>query len=149
MTSSKKIVGYNVYHMPEGGSPSFYGRVKTISDAKKLASKGRRLEESLWDTASASGHCGGLSAPDQAREADEPTHWFGGDGYDCAIPVFGDDVEELGIVDMSMPVLYRYSDKTQIRNATEEELRQSIHAAERDGGAGVITVDGVDCYVEE
>jgi hypothetical protein len=52
-------------------------------------------------------------------------------------------------IDTSKPVLYRYEDATEIRNATAEELAASIEAAEHDGGAGVITVDGVDCYVVE
>lgn len=52
-------------------------------------------------------------------------------------------------IDMSKPVVYHYSDATALRNATAEELAASIQAAERDGGAGVIELDGVDCYVEE
>jgi hypothetical protein len=45
--------------------------------------------------------------------------------------------------------LMRYSDATTIRAATAEELEASIDAARRDGGAGVIIVDGIRCYVEE
>ena len=52
-------------------------------------------------------------------------------------------------IDTSKPVLYRYSDGKSIRNATDAELAASVEAAEHDGGAGVITVDGVDCYVVE
>lgn len=52
-------------------------------------------------------------------------------------------------VDMSKAVLYRYDDAEAIRNATADELAASLKAAESDGGAGVITVDGVDCYVQE
>ena len=44
--------------------------------------------------------------------------------------------------------LMRYSDATKIRPATLEEWRASTDAARSDGGAGVITVDGVDCYAE-
>ena len=44
--------------------------------------------------------------------------------------------------------LMRYSDATKIRPATLEEWRASTDAARSDGGAGVITVDGEDCYVE-
>lgn len=52
-------------------------------------------------------------------------------------------------IDMSKPVLYRQSDAVAIRNATEAELQESIAAAEHDGGAGAIEVDGIDCYVLE
>ncbi len=36
-----------------------------------------------------------------------------------------------------------------IRRATAEEQAESIEAARRDGGAGVIVVDGRRCYVED
>jgi paraquat-inducible protein B len=52
-------------------------------------------------------------------------------------------------IDMSKPVLYRYEDAQELRNATAEELAESIEAAKHDGGAGVITVDDVGCYVQE
>lgn len=42
--------------------------------------------------------------------------------------------------------LYNYETGEYIRPATIEELRESMDAATRDGGAGVITVDGVRCY---
>lgn len=42
--------------------------------------------------------------------------------------------------------LYNYETGEYIRPATIEELRESIDAATRDGGAGVIAVDGVRCY---
>lgn len=35
-----------------------------------------------------------------------------------------------------------------IRAATTKEIEASTDAAEHDGGAGVIEVDGVPCYVE-
>lgn len=44
--------------------------------------------------------------------------------------------------------LMRYSDATTIRTATIAEWRYSRDAAKSDGGSGVITVGGVDCYVE-
>ena len=43
--------------------------------------------------------------------------------------------------------LMRYSDATTIRTATYAEYQASSRAAKHDGGAGIITVDGVDCYV--
>jgi len=50
---------------------------------------------------------------------------------------------------MSKPTLHRYADATEIRDATADELRESVSAAESDGGAGVILVDGIACYVME
>lgn len=47
-----------------------------------------------------------------------------------------------------MAKLMRYDTAEMIREATEEEHRASIEASRVDGGAGVITVDGVRCYVE-
>lgn len=52
-------------------------------------------------------------------------------------------------IDHSGPVLYRYADAVALRNATPAELAASQEAAESDGGAGVIEVGGVDCYVQE
>ena len=88
--TTRKIVGYNVYHAPDGSAPSYYGFVATIDEAKALAAKGRTLESSLWDTARAAGHCAGLYAPDQSDEDSEPAEWFGADGYDCAVAVLSD-----------------------------------------------------------
>ena len=45
--------------------------------------------------------------------------------------------------------LMKYSDASYIREATKDERRESAEAARYDGGAGVITVEGVDCYVED
>lgn len=45
--------------------------------------------------------------------------------------------------------LMDYATARRIRSATAEEARQSREAAESDGGAGVILVDGRACYVEE
>ncbi len=53
-------------------------------------------------------------------------------------------------VSASTAALYDYDTAEPIRSASDGELRASIHAAERDGGAGVITVpDQGDrrCYV--
>lgn len=48
-----------------------------------------------------------------------------------------------------MATLHNYDTGEAIREATTEELAESIEAAEHDGGAGVIEVDGVRCYVVE
>lgn len=56
---------------------------------------------------------------------------------------------ELSEIDYDLPVLRRYSDAAAIRNATRAEAAESREAAKSDGGAGVIEVDGVSCYVEE
>lgn len=45
--------------------------------------------------------------------------------------------------------LRNYKTGTVIRPATTEEAEASRKAAERDGGTGVIEVDGVSCYVED
>lgn len=45
--------------------------------------------------------------------------------------------------------LYSYSTGEAIRPATAAELAASIAAAEVDGGAGVIDVDGTSCYAVE
>lgn len=58
-------------------------------------------------------------------------------------------VEASEDIDHNGPVLYRYNDAVALRNATPAELAASQEAAESDGGAGVIEVDGVDCYVQE
>lgn len=47
-----------------------------------------------------------------------------------------------------MMKLCRYADATTIREATIAEARESVSAAQSDGGRGVIWVDGVDCYVQ-
>lgn len=43
--------------------------------------------------------------------------------------------------------LYDYQTGDALRLATEEELRSSIDAAQRDDGAGVIEIDGRSCFV--
>lgn len=45
--------------------------------------------------------------------------------------------------------LYNYATGEAIRPATAAEMAESIAAAERDGGHGIIVVDGVSCYVQE
>ena len=42
-----------------------------------------------------------------------------------------------------------YETAETIRPATAEERAESIDAAQWDGGAGVIEVDGRTCYVED
>lgn len=81
----RKIVGYNVYHAPEGSAPSFHGFVTSLWAARHLAATGIALEASLFDTARAAGHCAGLTAP-TGDEAEEPAAWFG--RWDCAVPVY-------------------------------------------------------------
>jgi hypothetical protein len=61
----------------------------------------------------------------------------------------GDRVIHTGERMMSNPeyVLIDYHTGLSIRVATEAEYLESVAAAEDDGGAGVIEVDGVLCYV--
>lgn len=47
-----------------------------------------------------------------------------------------------------MANLNNYETGETIREATIDELCRSVEAASRDGGAGVIEVDGVRCYVD-
>lgn len=47
------------------------------------------------------------------------------------------------------PTLCDYETGETIREATPQEMSDSIAQAKRDGGAGVISVDGRSCYVEE
>jgi hypothetical protein len=49
----------------------------------------------------------------------------------------------------SAGTLHDYKTGEAIRPATAAELAASIEAAKTDGGAGVITVDGKSCYVQE
>jgi len=48
-----------------------------------------------------------------------------------------------------MADLRNYTTGDYIRTATADETVQSITVAECDGGAGVIQVDGIACYVED
>lgn len=48
-----------------------------------------------------------------------------------------------------MATLHDYRTGEVLREAAADELAASIDAAERDGGAGVIEVDGRTCYVVE
>ena len=47
------------------------------------------------------------------------------------------------------PTLHRYDTGEELRAATASELAESVEAARHDGGAGVIRVDGVRCYVAD
>src|SRR5690606_28269925 len=47
-----------------------------------------------------------------------------------------------------MAILNNYETGETIREATLEELLRSVEAGQTDGGAGVIEVDGVRCYVD-
>lgn len=49
---------------------------------------------------------------------------------------------------MMTPTLHAYDTGEELRDATPAELAASVAAARHDGGAGVIEVDGVRCYVD-
>jgi hypothetical protein len=53
------------------------------------------------------------------------------------------------ISDTNHGTLTNYRTNESIRPATKQERADSLDAAESDGGAGVIEVDGVRCYVED
>jgi len=88
------IVGYNVYEAPDGCCESFLGVVSNLSEAYDLVNSGKvGLEESLYETARTAGHCGGLYAPEKQHEENEPTEWFGPDGFHCAVAVFNGEIK--------------------------------------------------------
>ena len=53
------------------------------------------------------------------------------------------------LVALSPPTLMDYYTAEDIRPATRDEYHESLDAADDDGGAGVIDVDGRRCYVAE
>ncbi len=52
-------------------------------------------------------------------------------------------------IDPTAPIICNYRTGDWIRNATAAEADASREAAITDGGAGVIEIDGVACYVED
>ncbi len=88
MATTRKVVGYNVYHAPDGCAPSFYGFAKTKREGRRLA-QGPSLAQEAWHDAGLAGHCAGIKAP-QGEEAPEPCEWFGRDGFDCLVEVFAE-----------------------------------------------------------
>lgn len=80
-------ITYRVYHAPEGCDPSYCGEYDDRDEAAQAAAADPRgLEQSLWDTARAAGHCAGLTAPDDGEES-EPLSWHGSDGCYCVVEV--------------------------------------------------------------
>lgn len=72
---------YRVYRAPDGCSPQYCGEYATLEAAQEAAeTEPRGLEESLWATARATGHCGGV-------EDDEPEGWYGPSGWHCVVRV--------------------------------------------------------------
>lgn len=87
MATRTKLAGYNVYYSPEGCDEEFCGFATTLASAKKMR-KSNRLPKSLYATAQAAGHCGGLTAPDTSREIEDHITWL--DGEFCAVGVAAD-----------------------------------------------------------
>lgn len=58
-------------------------------------------------------------------------------------------IEDARRREMDSGTLKDYETGEEIREATAEEREASVEAARRDGGAGVILVDGRRCYVED
>lgn len=83
--NGKKLIGFNVYHAPEGCAEVFLGFAKNLREAQSLVGKGG-LAQSDYGTARAAGHCAGMHAPDKSGEGKEPWEWLGDDT--CAMPVF-------------------------------------------------------------
>jgi len=88
-TTTRTIIGYNVYHAPEGCGLSHCGQVKDIAEAEALAATTFGLPESEWETARKARHPGG-TAPEGDESTDEhETVWLSaGDGNHCAVPVY-------------------------------------------------------------
>lgn len=85
---SDVLTMYRVYEAPEGCSQIFCGEFPTLQEAVACAdSEPAGLEKSLWDTARAAGHCGGMSAPEGGEEGDEPLSWHGAKGNYCVVRV--------------------------------------------------------------
>lgn len=59
-----------------------------------------------------------------------------------------DDNRSAGARAMAPGLLCDYETGETIREATEQETRESIAQAARDGGAGVLQVGGRSCYVQ-
>lgn len=79
---------YRVYKAEVGSDIAFCGEYDTYERAVEIAGKEPRgLEQSLWDTARAAGHCGGQTAPDSDGEEDEPKSWHGASGSYCVCVV--------------------------------------------------------------
>ena len=83
---------YRVYSAPDGCSESYCGEFITLKDAQAYAeTEPYGLDECLYDTARAAGHCGGMEAPTGGTEEDEPISWHGQSGVHCVIAVHYDD----------------------------------------------------------
>ena len=85
--AGRKLIGYNVYHAPDGATSAYYGFVNSLRSARRIAAHGSALAESLWDTSRKANHCAGLTAP-TGDESGEPVAWFGTAGWDCAVAVW-------------------------------------------------------------
>lgn len=78
---------WRVYCCPDGCCASYCGEYDTQEEAEAIAeSEPVGLEESLWATARAAGHCAGMTAPGDGEE-DEPLSWHGAAGYHCVVKV--------------------------------------------------------------
>lgn len=71
----RKVCGYNVYRAQDGCAEEYFGFASTLRSARKMI-RGSALPRSLYATARAAGHCGGLSAPDKSREIADHYTWL-------------------------------------------------------------------------
>jgi len=84
---ARGLIGYRVYHAPEGGDLAYCGDASTLRQARRLAGGGG-LPRSMWDTARAAGHVCGMTAPDGGYEDSEPCEWCGRRGEWCIVAVY-------------------------------------------------------------
>jgi len=79
---------YEVYYAPDGATQQYCGEFDSYEEAAEAAEQEPEgLTESLWETARAAGHVGGMYAPSGGDEDDEPLSWHGADGFYCVIGV--------------------------------------------------------------
>ena len=77
---------YNLYYAPDGCDEEYVGEYASLEEASVAAAAGKRgLEKSLWDTARAAGHCGGLYAPETMNETEDAYEWLS--EFHVAVPL--------------------------------------------------------------
>lgn len=84
----KNILGFNVYHAPDGCDEEFVGFVTDLDEAKKMVGKSG-LERCLWDTARDAGHYAGMYAPEGIEDIGFIEWLDGDDGRYYAVAVIG------------------------------------------------------------
>ena len=80
-------MAYRVYYAPDGSDEAYCGERDTYAEAVAMAeTEPDGLERSLWETARAAGHFGGMTAPGCGTEG-QPISWHGSEGWHCVVEV--------------------------------------------------------------